>query len=453
MLGNIEKISVSEIVRATGGTLIFGENESVRSISTDSRETGENCLYIPLKGERFDGHSFFDGALKSGAIGYLTQNGEKLDGYKFGIKVADTKKALGDIAKYYRQKFDVSVVALTGSVGKTTTKEFVASVLSARFNTVKTQANYNNDIGLPFTVFSINSKTEIAVVEMGMSNFGEISYLTNLARPDNAIITNIGTSHIEFLKSREGILKAKCEIFEGLKNGGTAFLNGDDDLLQTLSGKLEFNTVFFGIDNKNCDLPAENIKLYPEHTEFEISGEKFKINLPGRHNVYNALCAYAVGKLYGMTDEEIRNGLLNYKSDGIRQSIIDINGAKILNDCYNSSPQAAKSAIDVLKTLSNGRKIAVLGDMAELGEMSEKYHREVGAHFAEEKCDILVTVGSMARFIADEAKKCGADEKNVHSFDNNTEVCAFLKSNLQKGDAVLIKGSHCMRMDEISKNL
>ena len=169
--------------------------------------------------------------------------------------------------------------------------------------------------------------------------------------------------------------------------------------------------------------------------------------------MYNALCAYAVGKLYGMTDAEIRNGLLNYKSDGIRQSILDINGAKILNDCYNSSPQAAKSAIDVLKTLSNGRKIAVLGDMAELGEMSEKYHREVGAHFAKEKCDILVTVGNSARFIADEAKKCGADEKNVHSFDSNAEVCAFLKSNLQKGDAVLIKGSHCMKMDEISKNL
>ena len=453
MLENTEKMSVSEIVSATGGTLIFGGNESVESISTDSREAGGNCLYIPLKGERFDGHSFLDGAAKSGAIGYLTQNGEKIDGYKFGIKVDDTKKALGDIAKHYRQKFDAEVVALTGSVGKTTTKEFVAAVLSERFNTVKTRANYNNDIGLPFTVFSMNSRTEKAVIEMGMSNFGEISYLTDIARPDAAIITNIGTSHIEFLKSREGILKAKCEIFEGLKKGGTAILNGDDDLLQTLCGKLDFKTVFFGIDNEKCDIKAENVRLYPEHTEFEISGESFKINIPGRHNVYNALCAYAAAKLYGMTNDEIRRGLLNYKSDGIRQSILNIGGAKILNDCYNSSPQAAKSAIDVLKTLNGGRTVAVLGDMAELGEKSEQYHREVGAYFADKKCDILVTVGDMARFIADGAVKNGTDEKNVHSFASNKEVCAFLKENLQSGDAVLIKGSHCMKMDEISKNL
>ena len=454
MLGNIEKVSVSEILAATGGSLIFGEeNKFAESISTDSREMGKNCIYIPIKGEKFDGHTFFDGALKNGAVGYLTQNGENLSGFEFGIKVCDTKKALGDIARAYRKKFKADVIALTGSVGKTTTKEFVAAVLEKRFNTVKTKANYNNDIGLPFTVFSLNSNTEKAVIEMGMSNFGEISYLTNIACPDAAIITNIGTSHIEFLKSREGILKAKCEIFDGLKKGGTAFLNGDDDLLQTLKGKLDFKTVFFGIDNENCDICAKNLKLYPEKTEFEISGEKFVINLPGKHNVYNALCAYATAKMFGMTNEEIRSGLLSYKSDGIRQSILEVNGAKILNDCYNSSPQAAMAAIDVLKSLTDGRKIAVLGDMAELGENSEKYHREVGAYFAKCGCDILITLGNAARFIADEAQKCGVKSENVFSFSNNKEVSDFLKTILQNGDALLIKGSHCMKMDEIFKNI
>ena len=454
MLANIENFSVSKILKSTGGTLIFGSaDEGVLSISTDSREIGDKCLYIPIKGEKFDGHTFLEGALKNGAEGYLTQNDDIVKGYGFGIRVKDTKKALGDIAAAYRGGFCADVVALTGSVGKTTTKEFIASVLSRRFNTVKTKANYNNDIGLPFTLFSIGADTQKAVVEMGMSNFKEISYLTNIARPDAAVITNIGTSHIEFLKSREGILKAKCEIFEGLKEDGTAFLNGDDDLLQTLSGKLGFKTVFFGIDNKKCDICAENVKLYPLKTEFEISGQKFEINIPGRHNVYNALCAYAVGKMYGMTDEEIRKGLLDYKNDGIRQSIIEINGAKILNDCYNSSLQAAMSAIDVLKKLSDGKKIAVLGDMAELGDMSEECHRKLGAYFASCGCDVLITVGNEAKFIADEAEKCGVSEKNVHSFDNNSDAALCLKGILKKNDAVLIKGSHCMKMEEIAKNI
>lgn len=454
MLANIENFSVSKILKSTGGTLIFGsEDEGVLSISTDSREIGDKCLYIPIKGEKFDGHTFLEGALKNGAEGYLTQNDDIVKGYGFGIKVKDTKKALGDIAAAYKEGFCADVVALTGSVGKTTTKEFIASVLSRRFNTVKTKANYNNDIGLPFTLLSIGADTQKAVVEMGMSNFKEISYLTNIARPDAAVITNIGTSHIEFLKSREGILKAKCEIFEGLKEGGTAFLNGDDDLLQTLSGKLGFKTVFFGIDNKKCDICAENVKLYPLKTEFEISGQKFEINIPGRHNVYNALCAYAVGKMYDMTDDEIRKGLLDYKNDGIRQSIIEINGAKILNDCYNSSLQAAMSAIDVLKKLSDGKKIAVLGDMAELGDMSEDCHRKLGAYFASCGCDVLITVGNAAKFIADEAKKCGVREKNIYSFENNADAALCLKGILKKNDAVLIKGSHCMKMEEIAKNI
>lgn len=454
MLEHIENLTLSQILKETNGKLVCGdENYIVNSISTDSRESEDNCLYIPIIGEKFDGHKFISSAVENGCKGYLTMYDDISVNADFIIKVEDTKKALLDIARVYRKKFSCDIVSLTGSVGKTTTKEFVWSVLSQRFNTVKTKANYNNEIGLPFTLFSINSSTQKAVVEMGMSNFGEISALTNCALGNVAIITNIGTSHIEYLKSREGILKAKSEIFEGLGKDGVAILNGDDDLLITLKGKLPFKTIFFGIKNQDCDVKATDIELYPLKSQFKINGEKFEVNIPGEHNIYNALCAYQVAKLYNMSDDEIRRGLLSYQSDGIRQSITEKNGVKFFNDCYNSSPQSAKSSLDVLIGLDGKRKIAILGDMAELGEKSGEYHKEVGEHFASLKCDILITVGNEAKNIAEGAKLNGIDIKNVFSFDTNKEIVDKLKLILKEGDCVLIKGSHCMKMHEILENL
>ncbi|MBE7037663.1 MAG: UDP-N-acetylmuramoyl-tripeptide--D-alanyl-D-alanine ligase [Ruminococcaceae bacterium] len=454
MLENIENISVSDILKETGGTLLCGREDFViKSISTDSRENGESCLYIPIVGERFDGHDFILNALQNGCTGYLTSKDDTDAKADFAIKVSDTKKALLDIARVYHKKFNCDIISLTGSVGKTTTKEFIASVLDMKFNTIKTKANYNNEIGLPFTLFGINNTTQKAVVEMGMSNFGEISALTNCALGDVAIITNIGTSHIEYLKSREGILKAKSEIFEGLNKDGVAILNGDDDLLITLKGKLPFKTLFFGIENKDCDVVASDIKLCELSSEFKINGEEFKVNIPGIHNIYNALCAYSVAKLYNMSYEEIKNGLLNYKSDGIRQSIIEKEGVKFFNDCYNSSPQSAKSSLEVLKGLEGKRKIAILGDMKELGENSHKYHKEVGEHFAALKCDVLITLGNDAKFIAKGAHEKGVLKENIFSFDTNTEIIKKLKEFLENGDCVLIKGSHSMKMHEILENL
>lgn len=454
MLANIENISVSDILKETGGILFWGnEDVVIKSITTDSREISDDCLYIPIIGDRFDGHDFILSAVNNGVKGYLTSKGNVDVKADFVIKVSDTKKALLDIARMYRNKFSLDVVTLTGSVGKTTTKEFIASVLNEKFNIIKTKANYNNEIGLPFTLFSIKKDTQKAVVEMGMSNFGEISLLTKCALGNVAIITNIGTSHIEFLKSQDGILKAKSEIFEGLKKDGVAILNGDDKHLITLKGKLPFKTLFFGIENKDCDAVATDIKLNALDSSFKINGEEFKVNIPGIHNVYNALCAYLVAKLYNMSYEDIKNGLLNYKSDGIRQSIIEKCGAKFFNDCYNSSPQSAKASLEVLKGLGGKRTIAILGDMKELGENSKQYHKEVGEHFANLKCDVLITLGEDAKFIADGAKGKGVLQENIFSFDTNDDIVKMLKEFLKDNDCVLIKGSHSMKMHEILENL
>lgn len=445
MIENLEKISVKDLLCATDGELIFGdENMFLESISTSSGEVLKNTLFIPIKGERFDAHDFLDDAVKNGAIGYLTEKDIEIKNAKFAVKVLNTKKALMDIAHFNIKRNSADVVALTGSVGKTTTKEFVANVLGEQFNTIKTQKNYNNEIGMPFTAFSINSKTEKAVIEMGMSNFGEIEKYSLCANPDTAIITNIGVSHIEYLKSREGILKAKSEIFDGMADDGEVFLNGDDDLLRTLKGKLKQKTYFFGFENPDCDFLAKDIKADDKGITFKINGEDFHINVLGIHNVYNALAAYAVGKKYDISSEKIREGLKKFESDGIRQSIFEKNGIKFINDCYNASPQSVKSSIDVL-CLFGGRKIAVLGDMAELGINSSVYHAETGKYAEKKGIDLLITVGKMS-----EETHNAANINKVH-FDTNDEVSDYLKKNAKSGDVILIKGSRCMKMEEILK--
>lgn len=444
MIEKIEKITLDDLAQATGGKILFGSDNIIESISTSSSEVYENCLFIPIKGERFDAHAFIDDALINGAKGYICDREIINKGASYAVLVENTRKALMDIAAFYIDKFSADVIALTGSVGKTTTKEFVANVLEQKFNTIRTQKNYNNEIGMPFTVFSINSKCEKAVIEMGMSNFGEIEKYSLCSKPDVAIITNIGVSHIEYLKTQEGILKAKSEIFAGLKKNGIAILNGDDKFLWTLKNCLKFKTVFFGIENEKCDVVAKNIKTHEDKVTFTINNTDFEIDIMGRHNVYNALASYCVAKIYDIDDELIQKGYKNFKSDGIRQSISEKNGIKFINDCYNASPQSVKSSLDVLCNF-DGRKIAILGDMAELGENADKYHKEVGEYINKKDVKLLFTVGDLSKHIYNEAN-C----EKMH-FESNEKIAEYLKENAKQGDVVLIKGSRCMKMEEIFK--
>lgn len=446
MLYPIKPLSAAQIIEATGGTLVSGnENALVSAVSCDSRTTDSDTLYIPIKGERFDGHTFLEEVCGKGIGGCLFSGDYKPDA-PFAICVEDTSKALLDIASYYRSLFDLPVVGLTGSVGKTTTKELIASVLSQKFNTLATKGNFNNNIGVPYTLFGLNDDHTAAVIEMGMSNFGEIEVLTKCARPDIAVITNIGTSHIEFLGSREGILRAKSEIFEGLPPNGKVVLNGDDTYLRSLRGKLSYEVCWVGTDNTFCDLTAQNIATDENGCSFTVNGREYYINLAGVHNVYNALSAVAVGEMLGMNYEEISKGLKAYHPDGIRQNIVSVNGYKVMNDCYNSSPQSAIAALDVLSDIVSTRRIAVLGDIAELGDLTEELHREVGKALNESNIDVLVAVGTHTAFVADEAKS-----KQVYRFDNSEEAAEFVRSFVVSGDAILIKGSRCMKMEKISE--
>lgn len=452
MFQTIEPLKLSEIINATGGTLLSGNADVIiTSVTTNSKKATEGSLFVPLIGENADGHNYISGAISNGAAASLTMKDALHDTNL--VKVSDTRLMLSKIANLYRSKFDITLIALTGSVGKTTTKEFCANVCDQKKVTVRTDKNYNNDIGMPFTLFKLNSSTEAAVVEMGMSNFGEIELLSKTAKPDIAIITNIGTAHIEFLKSRDGILKAKTEILTGLKEDGIVILNGDDDKLITLKGKLKQKTIFIGIENESCDIVAKNITQTEDGIKFSISGHEFLIPIFGIHNVYNALCAYVLGKIFDMSDEEIQKGYLSYKSDGIRQTIIKKDTFTIINDCYNANPQSAKSSLDVLKSIEAKRKIAILGDMKELGEQSNVLHMEVGEYAIKSGADVIIALGDESRAILEGAKNAKKGDEEFYHFDTTEEIVSHIKATQKEGDLYLIKGSHSMHMEKISELL
>lgn len=455
----MQSLKCGEIIESTGGVLISGRADTeFINISTDSRKISQGDLFIPIIGEKFDGHDFINKAFESGASGCLTQKDISPVEGKVIIKVEDTLKALRDVAAYYRQKFNIPFVGITGSVGKTSTKDMIASVLSRKFNVLKTEGNLNNEIGLPLTVLRLDNSHEAAVVEMGMSGFGEISRLASIARPDIAIITNIGISHIEKLGSRQNIFKAKMEILEGLSEGGLVILNGDDKLLSGLKGLLKFRTVFYGIED-GMDYKAENIRTRGEQgSGFEITVGSFEykvhIPAPGIHNVYNALAAIAAGIELGIPMEEIIRGIAEFSPGKMRLNIISHNGMKIIDDAYNASPQSMEAAINVLMDLrGNKRTIAVLGDMLELGDWAYKAHFDVGKFAVRKGINYIITVGENARNIARGALDAGALPDNVVSFESNSEAAAFLKSLVGNGDVILIKGSRGMKMEEIVHQL
>ena len=440
----MEKLKLSEIAKACKGT--YNNDCEINGVCIDTRKITKGCLFICIKGERFDAHQFAREALEKGAAAVMIHRNIEVDGNY--VMVEDTSKALLSLGGYYRSKFDLHLVGLTGSVGKTTTKEFLYLVLSEKYNTIKTQGNLNNEIGLPQMLFQIDAGTEAAVIEMGMNHFGEIHKLSLAAKPTMALITNIGTSHIENLGSREGILKAKLEILDGLEKGSTVILNGDNDLLSGVKNDA-YNIVFFGLDNG--DFRAENIIQTENETSFEISyyGKKQKIVIPtiGIHNVYNALAAFAVGYFLDIAPDLCAAGLNQYVPEGMRQKCVSRNGVTFIEDCYNASPDSMKAAISTLSNIKGNKKIAVLSDMLELGSYAETAHTEIGRTVAQSNIDYLLTVGEMSHFTAAAAEESGM--KNVFHFNSKEELTEKLLEILENGDAVVFKASRGMKLEDV----
>ena len=452
-------MKVKEILKVTKGKMLFGNEElEVENFSKDTRTIQKGDIYIGIKGEKFDGSNFWNQALDAGATAVIISNiqisKEEKEKYKDKtiIQVEDTFEALYEIAKYKRSLYNIPVIAVTGSVGKTSTKDIIASVVSQKYKTLKTEGNNNNNIGLPLTILKLKDH-EALVVEMGMNHFGEISLLT---KPTLAVITNIGTSHIGNLGSRENILKAKLEILEGMKIP-RVIINNDNDLLhkwyEENKEKIEIHT--YGINNSS-DVIAEKIELGEEKSKFVVktSSEKVNIDVPvgGEHFVYNALCGFMVGKVLGLTAKEIQNGISKFELTKKRMDIRVLkNGATLINDSYNASYESMKASLKYLSSRTDLRKIAVLGDMLELGDFSKELHEKVGEEVANDNIDVLICRGEFAKNIISKANK--NKKTQCILLQNNEEILSKLQEILKEGDGVLIKASNGMKFYEICQKL
>lgn len=445
----MKAMNVKEIVRAVDGDLLCGdENTLVTSVTTDNRDLVPGALFVPIIGERVDAHRFIPSAFEAGAAAVFTQEHDFMQSPKACIRVADTQQALQKLAAFYRSRFPIPVIGITGSVGKTSTKEMVASVLSVGKNVLKTAGNFNSQIGLPLTMFRIGPEHEAAVIEMGMSNFGEMARLSAIARPQRAIVTNIGISHMEHLHTQENIRTEKLHIADYFDENGVLYLNGDDPLLWELKGKTGCREVFFGLGD-GCDCRACDVQSDGERTWFHLNstqGELLEIPVIGNHNVANALAAIAVATDLGYGMEQIRQGLLQYQGIAMRQQIHRLPQICVIDDSYNASPDSAKSGVNVLIGLKSGRRIAVLADMLELGKESDQAHYDLGRYAAISGVDLVLAVGEEARRIVQGARDGGIPAEH---FENNQQVEAYLASMLRPGDAVLVKGSRGMHTDEI----
>ena len=440
----MEVLNIKEIAAACNGEC-FGDAEITNAV-IDTRKITKGCLFICIKGERFDAHTFIDEAIEKGASAVMICE-DIAPGCPY-IKVGDTAKALLDMAGYYRSKFNIPVVGLTGSVGKTTTKEFTYLVVNSKYNAIKTQGNLNNEIGVPQMLFQIDNSIEAAVIEMGMNHFGEISRIVSAVKPTVGLITNIGVSHIENLGSRDGILKAKLEICEGLQEGAPLILNGDDDKLNTVKDN-KHKIYFYGIENG--DFKAESIEENNGSTTFTVSyfSKKQKITIPtiGIHNVYNALAAFAVGYFIGADSEKSAQALSQYVPAGMRQKTVCVGGITSIEDCYNASPDSMRAALRTLHDTQGGKKIAVLADMLELGDYSKTAHKSVGEMAAENKIDYLFAYGENAKYYVQSAKDNGL--VNAFLFDNKEDLSEKLAETASRGDVVIFKGSRGMRLEDV----
>ncbi len=457
------EIKVEDIINVTKGRLITGnKNMECINFSKDTRTIEQGDIYIGIKGENFDGSKFWKKAIENGASGVIVQNIEITEEEKKQYKekviivVEDSLKALYEIAKFKRNMYDIPVIAITGSVGKTSTKDIVASVVSNKYKTLKTEGNNNNNIGLPLTILKLRDH-EAMVIEMGMNHFREIALLTEIAKPTLAVITNIGTSHIGILGSRENILKAKLEILEGMKKP-KIIINNDNDLLhkwyEENKEKIEIHT--YGIE-KQSDINAKDIEMDENSSKFTvgINNKKVEIEVPvgGEHFIYNALCATEVGKVLGLTEEQIKKGIKEFKLTKKRMDIRTLqNGAILINDSYNASYESMSASINYLANHNGTRKIAVLGDMFELGEYSKELHEKVGEAVAQKNIDILICSGEESKNIIKKVNEKNPKIKTI-LLNNNEEILKKLQEILKEGDVVLVKASNGMKFYEICQKL
>lgn len=461
----MKNMTLENIEKACGGRYIGTEAEKkteVLGVVIDSRQVESGYLFVAIPGEKVDGHKFIPDVFAKGAAAVLSEQ-QLEDPAGPYILVESTTKALRDLTEYYRKSLDIKVVGITGSVGKTSTKEMIASVLSEKYRVLKTEGNYNNEIGLPLTIFKIRAEHEVAVLEMGISEFGEMHRLATMANPDICVITNIGLCHLENLKTRDGILKAKTESFAHLKKDGIAILNGDDDKLSTIRQVGDKEPVFYGMEEKMeyredakksvYATGVENLGLYGMQARIHTpEGERdVRIPIPGEHNVYNALAATAVGLSLGLSLDQISSGILKAKTIGGRTNLLNTGSMTVIDDCYNANPVSMKASIDVLAT-AEGRKIAVLGDMGELGENEKKLHYEVGEYLAKKEIDVLFCAGELSEEIAKAAQK-ESKTCEVYYFKTRDALLEQLLPFLKKGDTVLVKASHFMEYPKIVKAL
>ena len=466
----MKEIYAGDVVRICDGQIIMGKEEEIlKKFTQDTREIKEGDVYIGFKGEHNDGNLMYEKALENGAkVCILERNSfqQEVESKKLKelqtryndrtiILVNDTKIAIQKMATYKRSLYDIPVIGITGSVGKTSTKDIIASVMAKKFNVLKTQGNYNNQIGLPLTVLELKDHNAM-VVEMGMNMLGEISNLSKIANPTVAVITNVGTAHIGNLGSRENILKAKLEILDGLEQDGILVINNDNDLLHKWNEERkesDFKVITFGMENKSDIMPydivlSENGSTY----KIDIDGKTYQVNVSvgGNHFVLNSLCAIAIGRIFQIDMQDILKGIASFELTKRRMQVEKNKaGVTIINDCYNANYDSMKAAIEYLGKINAGKKIAVLGDMLELGEFSDELHEKVGEEVAKNKINVLITVGDLAKNIAKKAKIEGMDDCQILECKQNNEAVENIKKIAKKGDAVLLKASNAMNFQEI----
>lgn len=459
----MKNMTLENIAKSCHGTYMGDEAEKIKEVAgvvIDSRKVEKDFLFVPIKGERVDGHSFIDAVFEHGAAAVLSEQKLQKAGGPY-ILVESTETSLREIAAFYRESLDIKVVGITGSVGKTSTKEMIASILQTKYRVLKTAGNFNNEIGLPLTIFRLEEEDEVAVLEMGISDFGEMNRLAQIAKPDICVITNIGLCHLENLGTRDGILKAKTEVFHWLKENGTVVLNGDDDKLaeiEKVQGKMP---VFYGktpqnlqgIQNSIFASDIEDLGLEGIRTRFHFKDEivPIQIPIPGEHSVMNALAGACVGEKLGLSSKEIAQGISNAKTISGRTNIIRAKEGLIIDDCYNANPVSMKAALDVLAR-QNGRTIAVLGDMGELGSNEKQLHYEVGEYAAQKQIDAVFCTGELSKELAKGALETG-NWSEVFWFETKEQLVKALLPYRKKGDTILVKASHFMEFSEIVEKL